>query len=223
METDSKDDAPKKTRKVKKQVRKGDLPIVSGTSSLDGTSKIALTEKESSMVMEDKLVADTEEKKNELETYIYDLRAKLDDQYSDFASEDEKTTIKAKLEATEVWDWLHFKLNRPTSFFIWDDIDHFLQDWLYDEGDDASKGVYVAKIDEIRAMAGPIVQRHFEKVDADRRAVQERVEAEQASKRAAEEESRKAEAEKAAQAGSDQEMKDANAPQAEIEEAGDPK
>lgn len=102
METDSKDDAPKKTRKVKKQVRKGDLPIVSGTSSLDGTSKIALTEKESSMVMEDKLVADTEEKKNELETYIYDLRAKLDDQYSDFASEDEKTTIKAKLEATEV-------------------------------------------------------------------------------------------------------------------------
>jgi heat shock protein 4 len=100
METDK--DAPKKTRKVKKQVRKGDLPISTGSASLDDSTKASLLEKESAMVMEDKLVADTEEKKNELEAYIYDLRAKLDEQYSEFASEDEKQTIKAKLEATEV-------------------------------------------------------------------------------------------------------------------------
>lgn len=91
-----------KTRKVKKQVRKGDLPIASGTASLDASSKTALTEKESAMVMEDKLVADTEEKKNELEAYIYDLRAKLDEQYADLSSEDEKSAIRAKLESTEV-------------------------------------------------------------------------------------------------------------------------
>ncbi|KAH6997521.1 heat shock protein [Ilyonectria robusta] len=189
METDKKDDGSKKTRKVKKQVRKGDLPISSGTASLDDASKAGLIEKESTMVMEDKLVADTEEKKNELEAYIYDLRAKLDEQYSEFASDEEKTSIKAKLEATE--------------------------DWLYEEGEDTTKGVYVAKIDEIRAMAGPIVQRHFEKVDAERRAVQERVDAERAAKKAAEEEARKAaEAEKAAQGG-DQEMKDADATQEE--------
>jgi heat shock 70kDa protein 4 len=102
MDTDAKDDAPKKTRKVKKQVRKGDLPIASGTASLDDASKSALAEKESAMVMEDKLVADTEEKKNELEAYIYDLRAKLDEQYAEFSSEEEKASIKAKLEATEV-------------------------------------------------------------------------------------------------------------------------
>src|SRR5687767_10436533 len=87
------------------------------------------------------------------------------------------------------------------------------QDWLYDEGEDTTKSVYVAKIDEIRAMAGPIVQRHFEKVEEERRLVQERVEAEKAAKRAAEEEARKAaEAEKAAQASADAEMKDADAP-----------
>ncbi|KAI5466571.1 heat shock protein 70 family [Mariannaea sp. PMI_226] len=184
MDTDKKDDAPKKTRKVKKQVRKGDLPIASGTASLDDTVKSALLEKEAAMVMEDKLVADTEEKKNELEAYIYDLRAKLDDQYAEFASEEEKTSINAKLEATE--------------------------DWLYDEGDDTTKGVYIAKIDEIRAMAGPVVQRHFEKVEAERRALQERLEAERIAKKAAEEEARKAaEAEKAAQG--DQEMQDADA------------
>lgn len=100
METDK--DAPKKTRKVKKQVRKGDLPISTGSASLDDATKASLLEKEAAMVMEDKLVADTEEKKNELEAYIYDLRAKLDEQYSEFASEEEKSTIKAKLEATEV-------------------------------------------------------------------------------------------------------------------------
>ena len=100
METDK--DAPKKTRKVKKQVRKGDLPISTGSASLDDSTKAALLEKESAMVMEDKLVADTDEKKNELEAYIYDLRAKLDEQYSEFASDEEKETIKAKLEATEV-------------------------------------------------------------------------------------------------------------------------
>lgn len=101
MDTDKKDDKPK-TRKVKKQVRKGDLPIVAGTLSLDTSAKNALLEKESAMVMEDKLVADTEEKKNELETFIYELRNKLDDQYAEFASDEEKEKIKAKLEAAEV-------------------------------------------------------------------------------------------------------------------------
>ncbi|CAP70366.1 uncharacterized protein PODANS_3_4490 [Podospora anserina S mat+] len=189
MDTDEKP----KTRKVKKQVRKGDLPIVSATLSLDQGAKAQLFEKESAMAMEDKLVADTEEKKNELETYIYDLRNKLDDQYSEFASDEEKEKIKAKLEATE--------------------------DWLYDEGDDTTKAVYVAKIDEIRALAGPIVQRHFEKVEADRQALQARLDAERAAKKA-EEEARKAAESKSD--SKDEEMTDADAPKAEVEEAGDP-
>ncbi|KAF4836862.1 Heat shock protein hsp88 [Colletotrichum siamense] len=193
METDNKDDGPKKTRKVKKQVRKGDLPIVSGTASLSESARTSLLEKEAAMVMEDKLVADTEEKKNELEAYIYDLRNKLDDQYAEFASDEEKAKIREKLEASE--------------------------DWLYDEGEDTTKAVYVAKLDEIRAMAGPIVQRHFEKVEEERRIVQERVEAEKAAKRAAEEEARKAaEAEKSADAPKDEEMTDAKP---EVEEAGE--
>ncbi|KAF6843105.1 heat shock protein hsp88 [Colletotrichum musicola] len=194
METDNKEDAPKKTRKVKKQVRKGDLPIVSGTASLSESARTSLFEKEAAMVMEDKLVADTEEKKNELEAYIYDLRNKLDDQYAEFASDEEKAKIREKLEKSE--------------------------DWLYDEGDDTTKAVYVAKLDEIRAMAGPIVQRHFEKVEEERRIVQERVEAEKAAKRAAEEEARKAaEAEKAAQASKDEEMTDVDGAKPEVDGA----
>lgn len=60
-------------------------------------------------------------------------------------------------------------------------------------------------------MAGPIVQRHFDKVEAERQAVLERVEAERAAKKA--EEAKKAEG--AEKAGSDQEMKDADTPQQE--------
>ncbi|KXJ92340.1 hsp70-like protein [Microdochium bolleyi] len=189
MDTDKKDGDKPKTRKVKKQVRKGDLPIVAGTTSMDANTKTTLAEKESSMVMEDKLVADTEEKKNELETYIYDMRNKLDEQYADFASDDEKDALRSKLTDTE--------------------------DWLYEDGEDASKAVYISKMDEIRAMAGPISQRYFEKVEADRQAVQAKVDAENAAKKA------EAEARKAAETkteNKDEEMTDAEA-KPETEEA----
>ncbi|KAL8346818.1 hypothetical protein RB601_003491 [Gaeumannomyces tritici] len=187
---DGDDDSKPKTRKVKKQVRKGELPIVAATQSLETSAKDSLLEKEASMAAEDKLVADTEEKKNELETYIYDVRNKLDDQYAEFASDDEKDKLRAKLTATE--------------------------DWLYDEGDDATKAVYIQKMDEIRAMAGPIVQRHFDKVESERQALQARLDAEATAKRAAEEESKqaadaKASQDPAADGVKDEEMPDADA------------
>jgi heat shock protein 4 len=95
----------KKTRKVKKQVRKGELPISSGTNSLDEPTRIAWTEKENAMTMEDKLVADTDEKKNELESFIYELRDKIETTYSEFASEEEKEKLRTKLTEAEVCIW----------------------------------------------------------------------------------------------------------------------
>ncbi|CZT00807.1 hypothetical protein WAI453_009128 [Rhynchosporium graminicola] len=172
-----------KTRKVKKQVRKGDLPIVSGTSSLDESIKVSSAEAESSMIMEDKLVADTEDKKNELETYIYDMRNKIDDTYADFANEDEKTKLKAKLESSE--------------------------DWLYDEGEDATKAIYQAKYDEIRTIAGPIAQRYFDKVEEERQAAQAIADAEAAKKREMAEAAKKAAMAQEA-ATKDEEMTDAD-------------
>jgi len=98
------------------------------------------------------------------------------------------------------------------------------QEWLYDEGDDATKAVYISKMDDIRFIAGPIVQRYMDKVEAERQAVQ-KAEDEKAAKkkeeleakRKAAEEAKKAaeEAKKAAepkkeQATEDEEMKDAD-------------
>ena len=89
-------------RKVKKQVRKGELPLSAGTASMDTASKAEAQEAENTMFMEDKLVTDTEDKKNELEAYIYELRGQVDERYADFSSPEEKDKIKDKLEKTEV-------------------------------------------------------------------------------------------------------------------------
>lgn len=105
MDTDAPNgtvEQPKKTRKVKKQVRKGELPISTGTTSLDPATKQAWTERENAMAFEDRLVAETDEKKNELESHIYELRDKIDTTYAEFASEEEKEKLRAKLTETEV-------------------------------------------------------------------------------------------------------------------------
>ena len=105
MDTDAPNgsaEAKPKTRKVKKQVRRGDLSIVSATAALEATSKNAAADREGLMFMEDKLVADTEDKKNELESYIYEMRGKIDEQYAEFASEEEKEKLRTKLTESEV-------------------------------------------------------------------------------------------------------------------------
>ncbi|PYI27219.1 Hsp70 chaperone Hsp88 [Aspergillus indologenus CBS 114.80] len=185
MDTGKDGEQPKKTRKVKKQVRKGDLPISAGTPGIDESLKNTWTERENAMYMEDKLIAETDEKKNELEASIYELRDKIDGVYSEFASEEEKEKLRSKLMDIE--------------------------DWLYDEGEDTTKSVYVAKMDEIRFIAGPIIQRHREKAEAERQAVLQAQEEAAAKKRAEAEAQRKAEeeAKKAQEKADDTEMKDA--------------
>jgi heat shock protein 4 len=101
MDVDKKDEKPK-MRKVKKQQRKGDLPLSAGTAALDDATKQAQAEKENSMIMEDKLVADTEHQKNELESFIYELKDKIIGVYAEFANDDEKSRLSAKLETIEV-------------------------------------------------------------------------------------------------------------------------
>jgi heat shock protein 4 len=106
-------DAPKeppKMRKVKKQQRKGDLPLSAGTASLDEATKQTAAEKEASMIMEDKLVQDTENEKNNLESMIYELKDKILDVYAEFASDEEKAKLNAKLEQVEVSQMSHYIL-----------------------------------------------------------------------------------------------------------------
>ncbi|KAG9195236.1 hypothetical protein G6011_00356 [Alternaria panax] len=183
---------PPKMRKVKKQQRKGDLPLSAGTASLDEESKQTLAEKENSMIMEDKLVADTENEKNNLESFIYELKDKILDVYAEFASDDEKARLNTKLETIE--------------------------EWLYDEGDDASKAQYVSKKEDIRSIAGPIIQRYNDKIEGERQAVMEKQQKEHAAKQAElERAKREAESKKQAEAPPAEEPKDAEMTDAEAQ------
>ncbi len=104
------------------------------------------------------------------------------------------------------------------------------KDWLYDEGEDATKAVYTAKMDEIRFVAGPIAQRFLDKVEEERQAsVRAREEAD-AAKRAEREAAKRAEEETKKGAAvepavsREEEMRDADAvKQDTVEEAGDEK
>lgn len=159
MDVDQQAEAKPKTRKVRKQVKKGDLPVIGVTSALDQVTKDIYTEKENQMAMEDKLVADTEDRKNALEEYIYDLRNKIEDIWAPFATEAEKQRIKEMCDAAE--------------------------DWLYGEGEDSKKAAYIQKYEELRSVAGIINQRYFDHEEEKRQKNRANEEAE-AAKRAAE-------------------------------------
>ncbi|EMD93740.1 hypothetical protein COCC4DRAFT_181457 [Bipolaris maydis ATCC 48331] len=185
---------PPKMRKVKKQLRKGDLPLSAGTASLDEASKQIAAERENAMIMEDKLVADTENEKNNLESFIYELKDKILDVYAEFASDDEKARLNQKLETIE--------------------------EWLYDEGDDASKAQYVSKKEDIRSIAGPIIQRYNDKIEGERQAAMEKQQKEHAAKQAElERAKREAESKKQADAPPAEDSKDTEMADAEGQKA----
>ncbi|EEB09312.1 heat shock protein Pss1 [Schizosaccharomyces japonicus yFS275] len=145
-EGEEKKDEPVKTRKVKKLVKVADLPIKAVTETLPAEVFNKYLEAEGNMIETDKLVAETLDRKNALEEYIYDTRAKLDDIYAPFASEDEKTKLKGMLMDAE--------------------------DWLYDEGEDTTKAVYIAKLEDLMRIGGPIRQRYLDDEEAKRQKIQ---------------------------------------------------
>ncbi|KAG0208241.1 adenyl-nucleotide exchange factor sse1 [Mortierella sp. GBA30] len=128
-------DAPL-TRKVKKLVKKGDLPVVSATSSLDRAVATELREKEMELIASDKLVVDTEMAKNTLEEYIYDTRSKVDGVYRDFINPADKEKFVQDLNDAE--------------------------NWLYEEGDETTKSIYAAKLAELHVVGKPVVERYRE-------------------------------------------------------------
>lgn len=139
-------------RTIKKWVKKADLKVVHAHLGLDDALKSSFIEKESQMAIDDKLVADTEERKNALEEYIYEMRGKLDDVYANFASDAEKTKLHDRLNATE--------------------------EWLYGDGDDASKGQYIARYEDLASIGNLIKGRYQSKIEEERQSKLAKKEAE---------------------------------------------
>jgi heat shock protein 4 len=131
-------DAPKK-----KRVKKLEVPFTSFGSSLDASVIDKFREQEAQMHAADKLVQDTEDRKNALEEYVYDTRDKLESRYAAYVQAAEKAKLVTLLQEAE--------------------------DWLYsEEGEDATKSAYVARLDALKVVGDPIVARWTDAEDRPR-------------------------------------------------------
>lgn len=95
-------------------------------------------EVEVDMANADRIVRETSDARNELESYIYDMRDKIssESQLKSYCTEAEQTTFSGVLESME--------------------------NWLYEEGFDATKSVYIKKLDELKKHGSPIESRQYE-------------------------------------------------------------
>ncbi|EDR11689.1 uncharacterized protein LACBIDRAFT_189161 [Laccaria bicolor S238N-H82] len=129
--------APPKKKRI---VKKTEIPFVATNTSLDKSVVEALREQENQMHAADKLVYDTEDRKNALEEYVYDTRSKLDDRYAPYVQAEEKSKLLVALKEAE--------------------------DWLYtEEGEEATKSAYVTRLDALKVLGDPITFRYKESDD----------------------------------------------------------
>ncbi|KAF5385908.1 hypothetical protein D9615_002681 [Tricholomella constricta] len=137
MDVDAASGEPPAPPKKKKYTKKKEIPFIASSSSLDKTVLESLREQENQMYAADKLVMDTEERKNALEEYVYDTRSKLDERYAPYVQAPEKEKLLALLSEAE--------------------------DWLYtDEGEDTTKSAYVERLDKLKVLGDPIAFRYKE-------------------------------------------------------------
>lgn len=121
----------------KRKLKRIGIPVT--WDIMGGLSRVEIQkaiEKEYNLANQDKIMEETKDKKNAVESYVYDMRNKLFNKYHSYAMEHEREELSQRLQQTE--------------------------DWLYEEGDDESKGVYVAKLDELKRIGDPIEQRYKE-------------------------------------------------------------
>ncbi|XP_066576270.1 heat shock 70 kDa protein 4L [Amia ocellicauda] len=121
----------------KVKVKSVDLPILSNTiRQLERDLLNSFMENEGKMIMQDKLEKERNDAKNAVEEYVYDLRDKLCGIYEKLISEDDSSRLTLMLEDTE--------------------------NWLYEEGEDQPKQVYVDKLAELKRYGQPIQDRYRE-------------------------------------------------------------
>ncbi|KAL3610608.1 hypothetical protein D5086_001628 [Populus alba] len=121
----------------KKKVKKTNIPVSEVVYGGILSAEVEkLLEKEYEMALQDRVMEETKEKKNAVEAYVYDMRNKLSDRYQEFVTDPEREGFTAKLQETE--------------------------DWLYEDGEDETKGVYIAKLEELKKQGDPIEERYKE-------------------------------------------------------------
>ena len=131
------DDAKKEDKK--KKIKKTNLDFsISRPMEMTKVEYDKAVSDEAKMTSIDKLVKETADARNELESYIYDMRDKIisDSNLKPYCTADESSKFSSMLEK--------------------------LENWLYEDGFDAEKGVYIEKLAELKKLGDPIEYRQKE-------------------------------------------------------------
>jgi len=123
---------------AKKRFKKIGVNVFRSTHAYSQEELNALIESEVNMAQQDRIIKETADARNALESYIYEMRDKVSDYgiYKNFASETEKGKINKDLEDAE--------------------------NWLYDEGFDCAKGIYEERLKALLVDGNKVIFRHEE-------------------------------------------------------------
>nr|XP_006631871.1 PREDICTED: heat shock 70 kDa protein 4 [Lepisosteus oculatus] len=134
---DKKTDQPPQAKKPKVKTKTVDLPIENQLQWQLANDMLNLfVENEGKMIMQDKLEKERNDAKNCVEEYVYEMREKLHGVLEKFVSEADRDVFSLKLEDTE--------------------------NWLYEDGEDQPKQVYIDKLSELKKLGQPIQERYLE-------------------------------------------------------------
>ncbi|XP_050948824.1 heat shock 70 kDa protein 4a [Labeo rohita] len=134
---EKKNEQPPQAKKAKVKTKTVDLPIENSLNwQLASETLNLFVENEGKMIMQDKLEKERNDAKNCVEEYVYEMRDKLHGALENFVSEADRDSFSLKLEDTE--------------------------NWLYEEGEDQQKQVYIDKLNELKKLGEPIQNRFVE-------------------------------------------------------------
>lgn len=132
-EKKSEQPANKKPKTITKHI---DLPIEKDVREISKSELDVLLEQEGKMMAQDRLEKERVDAKNAVEEYVYEMRGKINDQLSPYITEQDKAVFSCLLDDTE--------------------------NWLYDEGEEQQKHVYVTKLEEMKNIGDPVRKRRWE-------------------------------------------------------------
>lgn len=118
-----------------KGIRRLEIPV--SETIFGGMTKVDLSEareKEFQLAQQDRIMEQTKDRKNALESYVYETRNKLFNTYRSFASDLERDDISKTLQQTE--------------------------EWLYEDGDDETENAYASKLEDLKKLVDPIENRY---------------------------------------------------------------
>ncbi|KAK8402003.1 hypothetical protein O3P69_001230 [Scylla paramamosain] len=129
-------------KKGKKCLKTVDLPVKEVVKAHTPNDLNILVEREAQMVQADKLENERINAKNAVEEYVYDIRGKIHDELEKYISDADRDKLSIQLEDTE--------------------------NWLYEEGEDCKKQIYLDKLADLKKQGEPIKTRKRERDDLPR-------------------------------------------------------